>query len=185
MQKYRADIAHCQHVLHNARMIAEFALPTLKNADRWDKHPLWQRLGLAALLHDIGHYVADQGHHKHSYYLILNAEELQPLGQPLREDIALLSWCHRKHFKNGWLKERFTGNPELIQLAAILRVADGLDRSHTGRVDVVNGFVQKEAFVLETRGLRASEREVIMDRKADAWKAAFRQSFEVRILPMT
>ncbi len=166
----------------NAFEIAKLALPEANFSDEPELNPDWQRLGMAALLHDIGHFVADKGHHKHSFYLIQHAEELRHLNTDLIQDVALLSWCHRKHAKRTWLDERFLGNVALFQLSAILRVADGLDRSHTGRVSVRGGHQQGETFVLEVQGLRKSEYEALMDRKADAWNLAFHQSLEVRIL---
>ena len=182
MEKYRTDISHCEHVLANAFEIAKLALPEANLAHEPELNPDWQRLGMAALLHDIGHFVADKGHHKHSFYLIQQAEELRHLNTGLVEDVATLSWCHRKHAKRAWLDERFLGNWPLFQLSAILRVADGLDRSHSGRVTVVDGKLQHDEFILEVNGLRKSEYEALMDRKADAWKLAFHQSFDVRIL---
>ena len=182
MEKYRTDIAHCEHVFKNAYVIAKLALPVPQLECEPESHPQWQRLGLAALLHDIGHYVADKGHHRHSQYLIQHAEELRHLDDQLVQDVALLSWSHRKHAKRNWLTEPFAGNSSLLQLSAILRVADGLDRSHTGTVDVIGGHNQNGVFVLDVHGLRKSEYEAMMDKKADAWKLAFHQPFEVRIL---
>ncbi len=185
MEKYQTDIAHCEHVLKNAYVLANLALPESKLTHEPALHPQWQRLGLAALLHDIGHFVADKGHHKHSHYLISHADELRHLNDQLVQDVALLSWCHRKHAKQSWLDERFSGNLPLFQLSAILRVADGLDRGHSGRVSIARGRHHGGALILDVHGLRKSEYEALMDRKADAWKFAFHQPLEIRILSTT
>lgn len=183
MEKFQTDIPHCEHVFASAYQIMTYAFPEPKLVDEPQLHPYWQRLGLAALLHDIGHYVATKGHHKHSRYLIENAEELGTLDSHLIQDVAVLSMSHRKRAKPDWLEERFFGNIILFQLGAILRLADGLDHSHQGKVRIHNGFTDKEQFVLEVTGLRKPEYEIIMMKKADAWKLAFHQSLELRILP--
>jgi exopolyphosphatase/guanosine-5'-triphosphate,3'-diphosphate pyrophosphatase len=91
----------------------------------------------AALLHDVGYHIGFRGHHKHSYHLILHAELL---GMPPGEQVmvANVARYHRGKApsKNHENLEGLT--PEvrrrIKRLAAILRVADGLDRGHTGAV---------------------------------------------------
>jgi exopolyphosphatase/guanosine-5'-triphosphate,3'-diphosphate pyrophosphatase len=91
----------------------------------------------AALLHDVGNHVAHTGHQKHSYYLIRNGElmGLEP------DEIALIAAVARYHRK-GAPKDRdeeMQAVPERLRpcvttLAGMLRIADGLDRSHFGVV---------------------------------------------------
>ena len=52
-------------------------------------------LEAAAYLHDIGHYVSDTRHHKHSYYLVANSD-LPGFTLNERELIANLCRYHRK-----------------------------------------------------------------------------------------
>ena len=91
----------------------------------------------AALLHDIGHAIDLDRHHRHSCYLVRNAE-LLPFEPIEVEMIALVVRGHRKQI----LK---LADPELRALpgsrrgvvrglAALLRVADALDRTHFGVV---------------------------------------------------
>ena len=102
-------------------------------------------LGYAALLHDVGHAIDHDRHHRHSYYLIRNAELLGFDRQEI-EIIAQVARGHRKQVPK-------TGDPELQSLpprsrtvvralAALLRIADGLDRTQFGvvkRLDFTNG----------------------------------------------
>ncbi len=94
-------------------------------------------LEYAALLHDIGHAIDHDRHHRHSCYLVRNAEllgfdpvEIEVLAQVVRG--------HRKQIAKP-------GDPELQALAAparrlvrplaaLLRVADALDRTRFGVV---------------------------------------------------
>jgi exopolyphosphatase/guanosine-5'-triphosphate,3'-diphosphate pyrophosphatase len=90
-------------------------------------------LEYAALMHDIGYYISHRKHHKHALYLIRNADL-----KGFREDeINLMAHVARYHRRSTPKKRhrRFsqlaTNLQERIRkLAGILRVADGLDRSH-------------------------------------------------------
>ena len=94
-------------------------------------------LEYAALLHDIGHHIGHKDHQRHSYYLITNGELLGFRREEL-EIIALTARYHRK----GPPKDTDEGYRLLPRgdrrtvraLSALLRVADGLDRSHYGVV---------------------------------------------------
>ena len=91
----------------------------------------------AALLHDVGYHISYDRHHKHSYHLIVHAELLgvQPADQIV---IANVARYHRgappkkKHRNYGALDRELRRC--VRRLSAILRVADGFDRGHTGAV---------------------------------------------------
>lgn len=94
-------------------------------------------LDAAALLHDVGVGVSNDGHHKHSQYLI-EASALVGLGDAERHLVALVARYHRKaapsrdHAEFAALRRR---DRELVErLAALLRIADALDRQHAGVV---------------------------------------------------
>jgi exopolyphosphatase / guanosine-5'-triphosphate,3'-diphosphate pyrophosphatase len=96
-----------------------------------------QTLSDAALLHDIGYHINYDKHHKHSYHLITHAELLgmTPSEQVI---IANVARYHRgaepakAHENFGPLSS--SDRTRVRKLAAILRVADGLDRGHTASV---------------------------------------------------
>ena len=94
----------------------------------------------AAALHDIGLSVAYARHHHHSHYLILHGD-LKGFTQDEVELIALVARYHRKAVP-GDPHEPFRKldpwkKPVVEKLAAILRVADALDRTHRGLVKKV------------------------------------------------
>ncbi|MFI5312238.1 MAG: Ppx/GppA phosphatase family protein [Gemmatimonadales bacterium] len=100
-----------------------------------------QILSDAAILHDVGYHINYEGHHKHSLHLIRHAElvGLSPTEQMI---VAHVARYHRgrepdrrKHPEFGEL-DRPTRR-RIRRLAAILRVADGLDRGHVGAVERV------------------------------------------------
>ena len=96
-----------------------------------------QTLSDAALLHDIGYHINYDKHHKHSYHLISHAELL---GMTPAEQIVIANVAR---YHRGAEPRRSHGNfgplnaadrARVRRLAAILRVADGLDRGHTAAV---------------------------------------------------
>ena len=90
-------------------------------------------LEVAALLHDVGNAVSFERHHKHSYYLIQNAD-LPGLGDRERELVARVARYHRRAPSGSG--PRRAGGPDLAEartvrrLATLLRLANALDRSH-------------------------------------------------------
>jgi exopolyphosphatase / guanosine-5'-triphosphate,3'-diphosphate pyrophosphatase len=92
-----------------------------------------EHLEYAAILHDVGVHISYEGHHKHSYYLIKNGD-LRGFEPHEIDIIALVARYHRqatpkrKHEEFGHLRRR---DRRMVRtLAAILRLAESLDRSH-------------------------------------------------------
>ncbi|HVT87995.1 MAG TPA: Ppx/GppA phosphatase family protein [Tepidisphaeraceae bacterium] len=94
-----------------------------------------------ALLHDIGWHIGRKGHHKHSMYLICNGD----LKNFTDEEIAIIANIARYHRKaepkkshdsyanlSSWARR-------VVDVgASLLRLSDGLDRSHVGAITKVS-----------------------------------------------
>lgn len=99
-----------------------------------------------AMLHDIGLLIAREKHHKHSEYLILNGN-LKNLTPEEVRIVACVARYHRKarpdvrHANFALLSKR--GRKVVRVGAALLRIADGLDRSHVGIVSSLRCKVGK------------------------------------------
>lgn len=97
-------------------------------------------LEYAALLHDVGHHLSHDHHHRHSYYMIRNGDLLG-----FRHDeIEILAQVARYHQKappkssdEGYNSLSPRARAAVRALSAILRVADALDRSHFSAVQDV------------------------------------------------
>ncbi len=94
----------------------------------------------AAILRDVGYVVNYSKHHKHSYHLILHAD-LAGMGAGQRRLVATVARYHRKA-KPSLSHDEFAMHAPADQarirtLAAILRVADGLNRTHGNDVSAV------------------------------------------------
>ena len=97
-------------------------------------------LEFAALLHDIGFYISPHRHHRHSEYLI-KSHAMTGFSRSEVEIIALTARYHRKaepRRGHGSIKTISKADSRRVRyLAAILRVADALDRTHARLVRAV------------------------------------------------
>jgi exopolyphosphatase/guanosine-5'-triphosphate,3'-diphosphate pyrophosphatase len=115
-------------------------------------------LEYAALLHDIGHAIDHDRHDRHSYYLIKNAElfGFDPIEV---EVVAQAARGHRKQAPKADASDgRALGREDrrtARALAAILRIADALDRSHFGVVKGVEVVYKPGRLVVEVDSVRA------------------------------
>jgi exopolyphosphatase/guanosine-5'-triphosphate,3'-diphosphate pyrophosphatase len=123
----------------------------------------------AAVLHDVGRLIGREKHHKHSAYLIRNGD-LEHFRKSEIEVIALIARYHRKsapskrHRRFRKLSRQWRHVVEVG--AALLRVADGLDRTNCSIVVDV------------TCRTRSDEVELLIDSRGDAelevWSARSR-----------
>jgi exopolyphosphatase/guanosine-5'-triphosphate,3'-diphosphate pyrophosphatase len=109
-------------------------------------------LEAAAYLHDVGHYVADSNHHKHSYYLVGNSD-MPGFTNRERELIANLCRYHRKSMPtpvhSNWQALSAEDKRVLLLLIPLLRLADNLDVSHEQRIQSLRCPVRDGQVVLQ------------------------------------
>jgi len=133
----------CNWQEEHGRQVARLALDLfdgtaeLHGLDQDDR----EMLEYGALLHDIGEHVSVEGHDKHTAYLIEHGR----LRGFAPEEVAVLASLGRFH-RRGNPKLSFEPFASLApsrrervnKLVALLRIADGLDRSHSGGVDGID-----------------------------------------------
>lgn len=131
-QKYAIDEKHARFVSDMSVLLFR----ALRNEFHLDpRQELLLRV--AALLHEVGGFISNRSHHKHSMYLIQNST----LFGLSREDVALVALVARYHRR----ALPALSQPEYAALdrderitvsknAAILRVADALDRNHLQQI---------------------------------------------------
>lgn len=114
-------------------------------------------LKYSAYMHDIGYFISHRKHHKHALYIIRHSD-LLGFKEVEIEMMANISRYHRRStpkMRHKYFKKLSKPVRERIKkLAAILRVADGLDRSHYQNVrDVrveISGQKTKLLIITET-----------------------------------
>lgn len=135
-QRYEHLGGHQRQVARLALVMFERLAP-LHGLAPGDRDLLWA----AAMLHGIGRFIAESGHHKHAAYLI-RATPLAGWRDEERALIALIARYYRKAMSKPAHADYAALAPadrhRVDVLAALLRIADGLDIRHLGLVTDVS-----------------------------------------------
>ena len=177
-RRCQSDPDHTGHVVRIALELFDEtrALHNLGPADR-------ELLEYAVLLHDIGQHVSRQGHHRHAAYLVEHAQ----LRGFSPDEVTFLAALVRHHRRgdpkpseplygalNHYDRER------VRRLAAILRVADGLDRGRRGVVAAVSAQITDNIVLLRVRTDGDAELELwAARRRRDLFERVFDRELEV------
>jgi exopolyphosphatase/guanosine-5'-triphosphate,3'-diphosphate pyrophosphatase len=181
---YRFQEQHALHIAHLTLAMFD-QLPAGSHLCRpVEREILWA----ASMLHDIGVAIDYNDHHKHGAYLILND------GLPgfTHREIALIALLTRYHRKGEPVPGEYESlmqpgdGKRLLQLCALLRLAEQIDRSRDGvvrdvrlTVDAGNGWAQLE---LLARGDGQVALWSVL-RHRDVFEQAFGLQLEVTLTP--
>lgn len=145
-RKFRFDEGHSKYVTKIALTIYDYLQKD---------HKLGRTsrliLEVAGILHDVGSFIRGSDHHIHSQYIIGHSD-IFGLG---KDDMSILSLVARYHrgSEPGTKDIEFYSIPRnervlVLKLAAILRVADALDRSHSQRIKNLKFDIIGETFTI-------------------------------------
>ncbi len=137
----------------HARQVSRLALQLFDQTTELHQLNINDReiLKLASLVHDIGEYISVEGHDRHGAYLLENSR-LAGFDKNNKNMLVSVVRFHRR----GTPKTEYVPYSELqkedankvTKLAAILRLADALDRSHTRLVDSVTVVLHNNMMLL-------------------------------------
>lgn len=170
--KYKTDRKHAEHVAGFAQQIFR-ELQHLHGLD--PRHELLLRV--AAILHEVGMFISPREHHKHSLYILLNTE-IFGLSTRDRTLVALLARYHRRYnpepnhpqFSDLGREDRMV----VFKLAALLRVADALDRSHAQRIRGIHLKPERGRLVIVTQGVDdPSVEQIAINSKCDLFREIY------------
>jgi exopolyphosphatase/guanosine-5'-triphosphate,3'-diphosphate pyrophosphatase len=138
-----------EHCRQDARLAVRLFDLTSELHDLEDEYR--DLLYCAGLLHDIGYVDGYWGHHKTAYKLIMKAE-FPGLTEREQRIVANVARYHRgarpKRSHKGFAALD-PGDREIVaMLGAILRLADGLDRSHADAVQDLDAWLDGDRLVL-------------------------------------
>ncbi len=184
--KYQVNLQHGERV-------AEFALTLFDQTQEilhfWG-HEERELLWAAAILHNCGHHVNHASHHKHSYYLIRNAELLGYTEMEI-ETIANLARYHRKsNPKKKHENYRSLTSKQhrriVDQLSPLLRLAVALDRRQIGAIREVQCHYQAASRELHLRLWAAVPQD---DCALELWsldnkKDSFESTYGIKLIPI-
>ncbi len=142
-------------------------------------------LEVAAMLHDIGHAVNYQKHHKHTQYLIFSSD-LPGLTERERMLVALIARFHRRSKPDATHELLQPLTPAEFRLvrkcAAILRVADSLDRSHQQPVKSLTAQVRGRAVALSVKARASVDLELWdLQHEVELFREVFGKSLQVNL----
>lgn len=170
-ERFGANLAHARQVAS----LAQALLAGLEAAGESFPAEARSLLTAAAGLHEVGQIVAQSSHHKHSAYLIRHAG-LRGFSPREIDLIAQLARYHRKSPPKPSHPEFMALPPAdralVSRLAAVLRVADGLDRSHAGQTRVRHLSRDAGGWTLSVEGATPLDQEGA-EAKADLWTREF------------
>ena len=181
-RRFGFDEPHARHVAELSRMLFR-ALQA--------EHQLGYRyeilLYVAALLHDVGHAVSARSHHKHSMYLINNGD-LFGLSQKDVLLAALIARYHRrsspKPVHEGYATLDWEGRSHVAKMAALLRLADALDRTSSQRVKDIRCAREENRWIVSVPGADdLSIEQLAVQQKSGLFQEVFGMSVLVRNAP--
>jgi exopolyphosphatase/guanosine-5'-triphosphate,3'-diphosphate pyrophosphatase len=178
--RLRHNTAHGEQVRRIAKLLFDELRPVHEMPRR-----LSSVLQVAALLHDLGEVVHRRSHHKHSEYLIANGR-IPGLESPERDIAAAVARAHRKSEPSEPKHETFTSlapehRDQVRKLAAILRIADGLDADHRQRILAIRASANEAAVTLHITANQPGEPLANAASKAQAFENAFGRRLEIEL----
>ena len=171
-ERYQSDPSHGEHVGNLCNHFFS-ALTDLHQLTAHDS----LLLQVAAILHEVGTYVSPRAHHKHSEYIILNSEVF---GLD-RLDVTIVALVARYHRHSGprldhpsYASLSTDDRIRVCKLAALLRVADALERTHVQRVASLEIRIASGVLHVRLPGLAdAAVERLAMASKADLFEQVF------------
>ncbi len=179
-RRYAVDLAHARKVARIASQLFD-ATSTLH---RLPPH-YGELLEAAAYLYDIGHFVSDTRHHRHSSYLVANSD-LPGFTERERNILASLCRYHRKGMPAPSHPDFHALDAEakraVLLLTPLLRLSAALDQTHEQRVSAIDCSLRNGSLFVALR----SESDV----KLEKWAAErvadiFQQVYERGLLVET
>lgn len=160
LKNFEMNLDHCHHVKKLALALFDQTreLHGLGAKER-------RLLAVGALLHDVGMHIDYYNHHKHGFYLTLNAR-LNGLRNRERVMCAYIVGMHRETgLKEDWkqysmlMDER---DMEIIRkISLFVRIAEKLDRSETASIHDLTCYITEEDVQVMVHTTHSSELEII------------------------
>ena len=155
----------CRYWPEHAQHVAKIALAIFDQTRSvhglGDRERDWLEYG--AILHDIGVHISYERHHRHSYYLIKNGD-LRGFDPNETEIVALIARYHRqatpKKSHEGYCELTGSQRKTVKALAAMVRLAEGLDRSHSQTLAGIDLYPRSDAYLARLRAIGDAELEL-------------------------
>ncbi|WP_333859457.1 HD domain-containing protein [Clostridium sp.] len=111
----------------------------------------------SALFHDIGYFISKKSHHKYTGNLILKEPILYKMPDDIKLLISLIASCHGKSIDSRIKFYSHEIQLSILQLIALLRIADVLDHTHKLKISLEKIQLKDEIFTLSINGENISK----------------------------
>ncbi|MHB1844721.1 MAG: Ppx/GppA phosphatase family protein [Deltaproteobacteria bacterium] len=178
--RFGFDLAH-------GGQVARLALRLFDDLAELHRLPASTRrlLEVAAILHDVGHSVSYHRHHRHSQYLIQNAD-LPGLTDRERDIVGRIARYHRRSTpeqRHAGLEGLTLGELQTVKkLATLVRIADSLDRSHHQPVRDLRARASTSAVEVRLRTRSPCDLELWdAEHEAALFRRVFARRLEIKV----
>jgi CHAD domain-containing protein/uncharacterized protein YjbK len=162
---YHGDIAHTRYVVSLSLILFEALQETYHLPDK-----ARDLIELGALLHDVGVSIDEAHHHSVGRDIVLSSD-VPGLDEDDRALVACLVAFHRKKVRPetepAYIRLNKKKRRLALLLASLLRVADGLDYSHSQTTQISSCTVKDDAVFLHISGPAEDGLRAI--KKSDLW----------------
>ena len=170
---------HMNQVAAYALMLFDVVEKVIPDYTRLERKLLYE----AALLHDIGYKISRVSHHKHSLNLILDME-LPEFSEDERMVIAHTARYHRSSFPDETKHKRYSAltseqKKVVNRLAALLRIADGLDKPSRNLVTGMEFYDDGDSYRLVLRTVGYPIKLKMADRKKDFFEHLYSKPLKI------
>jgi exopolyphosphatase / guanosine-5'-triphosphate,3'-diphosphate pyrophosphatase len=142
-------------------------------------------LEIAALLHDVGHFVHRKAHHRHGEYLIRNGE-IPGLRGWRRDMVAALVRYHNSKSEPQFDHASYAALDNERQrqarvLTSLLRIAEKLESEHAERIAGVDVQISGHKAIFVIRAMDGTRLDLAgLERKSEMFEKEFRLTVEFR-----
>ena len=178
MELCKVDEKHSRQVNKVALQLFD-SLKSIHKLDPSDR----EYLEAACLMHDVGYHISHSQHHRHSYYMIRNAELLGFSDREI-EIMANVARYHRKsHPKakhEGFARLSPDDQERVKRMSSLIRIADGLDRSHLSLVSKIDPLISGKN--INFKLILKEKKDISLDVwGAERKKELFEEVFETKV----
>ena len=179
--KFVFEKEHARQVCKLSLLIFDKSYDMIHNFGKKER----ELLLYGSLLHDIGYFISADGHNKHSYKIITQ-EGIEGLDPNALEIVGNIARYHRgkKPSKKHKSYSKLTSEEDrqlVKKLSSIVRLADGLDRSHLSVVndlDLTCDSFSNILFIVATLAIPDCSSEVwALEKK----KKLFEKEFNIQV----
>jgi exopolyphosphatase/guanosine-5'-triphosphate,3'-diphosphate pyrophosphatase len=144
-------------------------------------------LHYAGILHDIGYHINYKKHHRHTYYLVKNGN-LNGFEEKEVEIVANIALYHLKgspkKSHENWARVPPQYRRVVRFLSGLLRLADGLDRSHFSVVKQIQVSWNRKKLILKVKAKGDPELEIwAAERKKELLEKVFDKEVVFMVSP--